>query len=268
MPGLENDVLVAKNVNFDYTATPPHAGIITADGQLLIGASTEPFLRAGTLTSTGGTIAFTPGPGTLNIEAINTGTGNVVGPASATDEAIARYNGTTGKIIQNSLVTISDTGVTVFQNGTLGAPIIGFVGSASDTGFYSSGANVVDLAVSGNHMMSVSATSFGVTGAFFSFEQGLQMKSFVFPGLSTTINTTDFIIYVSQSAPINITLPLFPLNGETHIIKDYSRTAGTNNITILGNGKNIDGAASYVINVNGGAVMLHYQSTTADWSVL
>ncbi len=38
------------------------------------------------------------------------GTGDVVGPASATDNAIARYNSTTGKLIQNSLVTIDDLG--------------------------------------------------------------------------------------------------------------------------------------------------------------
>jgi hypothetical protein len=36
--------------------------------------------------------------------------GNVVGPASATDNAIARYDTTTGKLIQNSAVTISDAG--------------------------------------------------------------------------------------------------------------------------------------------------------------
>lgn len=34
----------------------------------------------------------------------------VVGPASATDNAVARYDATTGKLIQTSLVTISDTG--------------------------------------------------------------------------------------------------------------------------------------------------------------
>jgi hypothetical protein len=38
-------------------------------------------------------------------------TGDVVGPASATDNAIARFNTTTGKLIQNSLGIISDTGV-------------------------------------------------------------------------------------------------------------------------------------------------------------
>jgi hypothetical protein len=37
--------------------------------------------------------------------------GDVVGPASATDNAIARYDTTTGKLIQNSTVTVSDAGV-------------------------------------------------------------------------------------------------------------------------------------------------------------
>lgn len=41
---------------------------------------------------------------------VDTLTGDVAGPASATDNAITRFDGTTGKLIQNSLVTISDTG--------------------------------------------------------------------------------------------------------------------------------------------------------------
>lgn len=35
----------------------------------------------------------------------------VTGPASATDEALARFDGTTGKLVQNSVVTVSDAGV-------------------------------------------------------------------------------------------------------------------------------------------------------------
>ncbi len=44
---------------------------------------------------------------------IATGTtpGDVVGPASSTDNAVARYDSTTGKLLQNSVVTISDIGV-------------------------------------------------------------------------------------------------------------------------------------------------------------
>ena len=39
-----------------------------------------------------------------------TGLGDVVGPTSATDNAIARFDTTTGKLIQNSTVTIDDNG--------------------------------------------------------------------------------------------------------------------------------------------------------------
>lgn len=45
------------------------------------------------------------------------GTGDVVGPASATDHAIARYDLTTGKLIQNSGITIAD-GATGALSGT------------------------------------------------------------------------------------------------------------------------------------------------------
>ena len=38
------------------------------------------------------------------------GLGDVVGPSSSTDNALARFDSTTGKLIQNSLVTVSDTG--------------------------------------------------------------------------------------------------------------------------------------------------------------
>lgn len=50
-------------------------------------------------------------------------TGNVRGPTSATDNAVARYDGTTGKLIQNSGVTIDDSGnLTVSGGGaTFGA---------------------------------------------------------------------------------------------------------------------------------------------------
>lgn len=49
---------------------------------------------------------------------ISSGTGDVVGPSSATDNAIARFDATTGKLIQNSLWTIADTGAADAQVNT------------------------------------------------------------------------------------------------------------------------------------------------------
>lgn len=50
---------------------------------------------------------------------VDAGSGDVVGPASATDDAIARFDSTTGKLIQNSGVTIGDSGniVTTIADG-------------------------------------------------------------------------------------------------------------------------------------------------------
>lgn len=56
--------------------------------------------------------------GTFNFQAGGGGSGDVVGPASATDNAIARFDTTTGKLIQNSVVTIDDTTGKIKINST------------------------------------------------------------------------------------------------------------------------------------------------------
>ena len=48
--------------------------------------------------------------GATDVEWTSNGAGDVVGPASATDNAVVRYDGTTGKLVQDSGVTISDSG--------------------------------------------------------------------------------------------------------------------------------------------------------------
>lgn len=47
----------------------------------------------------------------------STGGGDVIGPAGATDNAIARYDQTTGKLLQNSLATIDDSGSVNIPSG-------------------------------------------------------------------------------------------------------------------------------------------------------
>ncbi len=46
------------------------------------------------------------------------GGGDVVGTPPSTDNAVARFNGTTGKIIQNSLMTIDDAGAFIATDGS------------------------------------------------------------------------------------------------------------------------------------------------------
>ena len=51
--------------------------------------------------------------------AAGTGSGDVTGPASSTDNAIARFDSTTGKLLQNSTVTVSDVGAVAAASLTL-----------------------------------------------------------------------------------------------------------------------------------------------------
>ena len=65
--------------------------------------------RARTSVSAGTGISYDSGTGVITNSSPSLG-GDVVGPASATDNAIARFDTTTGKLLQNSVVTVGDTG--------------------------------------------------------------------------------------------------------------------------------------------------------------
>jgi hypothetical protein len=65
--------------------------------------------RARTSVSAGTGISYDNTTGVITNSSPSLG-GDVVGPASATDNAIARFDTTTGKLLQNSIVTVSDTG--------------------------------------------------------------------------------------------------------------------------------------------------------------
>ena len=105
---------IAEGTNLYYTDARARASVsagtgisyVSGTGVITNSAPDQTVvLNAGTGISTSGTYP--------NFTITNTSPslgGDVVGPASATDNAIARYDLTTGKLIQNSLVIIGDTG--------------------------------------------------------------------------------------------------------------------------------------------------------------
>lgn len=76
----------------------------------------------------------------------------------------------------------------------------------------------------------------------------------------------DNVILVDTSSARTITPYASPATGQMHRIKDNVGSAASNNITITPSGKNIDGAASVVINTNYGSVDICYQGT--QWVIL
>lgn len=76
------------------------------------------------------------------VSATGSAAGNVTGPVSSTDNAVARYDNTTGQIIQNSGVIISDTNVITggTWNGT--AIAVAYGGTGTSTPSIVAGTNV------------------------------------------------------------------------------------------------------------------------------
>jgi hypothetical protein len=75
--------------------------------------------------------------------------GNVVGPATSTDNAVARFDGTTGKIIQNSGVIVDDTNnmtvpgnITVNGNSILGNAAVDTITANASTMTVPNGLNI------------------------------------------------------------------------------------------------------------------------------
>ena len=91
-------------------------------------------------------------------------TGDLDGPASSTDEALVRFDGTTGKLSQNSTVTLSDTGVMTgpvinAPDGTAGAPAYSFSASGQqDVGIYRSATDSIGFSTGGLARMVIDAS--------------------------------------------------------------------------------------------------------------
>lgn len=102
-----------------FERTPSEAASINYTPANFVGVGTP---EANLTASVGSTAQRVDGVAGLAFYVKETGTGNtgwssmlsastgVTGPAVATDNALARFDGTTGKLIQNSLVLVDDTG--------------------------------------------------------------------------------------------------------------------------------------------------------------
>jgi hypothetical protein len=109
------------------------------------GAGATTFLAAGT---NGQVLTLAGGVPTWAAEQFQ---GDVVGPASATDNALARYDGSSGKLIQNSAITLSDAGalqnVNEINFDTTPTSVVGGQGSL----FWNSSEGTLDLVMRGGN---------------------------------------------------------------------------------------------------------------------
>ena len=86
---------------------------------------------------------------------------------------------------------------------------------------------------------------------------------------STLLTTgSSYVILVNTGIAVAVCLPATPKEGEAFKIKDATGNALLNNITICGNGHNIDGSACGLVNTDWGALELMYSSDPAGWYTL
>lgn len=128
--GADTDLVRPSDWNADHTLTglgtmaEQNANSVAITGGSIngtsLGATTAGSAKVTTLdiasgltlatdAGTAGQVLTSAGAGSVPVWSTN-GAGDVVGPSSATDNAIARFDTTTGKLIQNSVVTVGDTG--------------------------------------------------------------------------------------------------------------------------------------------------------------
>jgi hypothetical protein len=133
------------------------------------------------------------------------GSGDVVGPAGATGNAVARFDSTTGKLIKNSLVTISDlatdtvtlvgdasaTTITLFDTVATTVNFAGGASTATNIGNASGLTTIAgDLKVAGNDIQSsTGATAITLSGGNVIIPGDLTVN-----GTTTTVNTENLLV--------------------------------------------------------------------------
>jgi hypothetical protein len=185
--GINGQVLTTNGAGVTTWTTPSSLGLVSSVSGSGAGISVSPTTGAVIVSNTGVTsivagtnIAISGGTGAVTISATGILGGDVVGPASSTDNAIVRFDGTTGKLIQNSTVTIADTTGDITTNGDIavnGGDITTTVGAGGIANLYNS--NAIGTINIGNSV--VTEVNIGNTSG-----SRVQIKSPTIVGANTT----------------------------------------------------------------------------------
>jgi hypothetical protein len=149
----DQTVAIAGGTGISTSGTYPSFTVTnTAPDQTVV-------LNAGTGISTSGTYP--------NFTITNTSPslgGDVVGPASATDNAVARFDSTTGKLLQNSVVTVGDTGAvsgvtTLSASTSVTSPILKAANSAGGALQNASGTSQIQWGGGGGNNVTIDVSA-------------------------------------------------------------------------------------------------------------
>lgn len=151
-----------------------------------------------------GTVSLRTGGTIPNLHQLvdDMGTADVTGPASSTDNAAARFDSITGKLLQNSALLIADTTGALSRSGNGGIPVQGTntndSASAGQVGEY-----VVATLAAGSAVSLTTATAANVTSISLTAGDWNVWGAVVFD----TTSTTDFTSIIGATSRTSATLP-------------------------------------------------------------
>ena len=164
------------------------------------------------------------------------GTGDVTGPGTSTDNAVARYSGT-GNTIQNSVVIIADTTGNMSGVGTLGC------GAITSTGATSLGTLGVG-AITGTS--TIGGTDITASGA-------LAGASAAISGITAITGSAD-VVQLTVTGNATNTSDLFVV--ENSAATDMFKVGNTGNATLTGSLTTAGVTSSASIDINGGSLFI------------
>jgi hypothetical protein len=98
-----------------------------------------------------------------------------------------------------------------------------------------------------------------------------QLLKYVFNYKNVNINTNvvarDFVKADTSGGAITLTLPASPTDNDQIIVWDIKGSFNTNNCTIDGNGKNVMGATTCILDVNNKKYHIIYDDNSGEWRI-
>ena len=214
----------------------------------------------------------------VQLDAAGGGSGDVTGPASATDDALARFDGTGGKTIQNSGWTLDDFGL-MTASGNLdmnGNDIVIDADGDSTIGEPADDQILFTLGGSGNYRMNT--THFKPEGSANRDlgASGQRWRALYFQGgfnadlrapVTTTTNlvANDFVAVSESGARINMHNAASGQDGQWVVVKNDDASSAA---TVGADGSDtIEGSATISLPA-GSSVILCWDNSATDWKII